>query len=493
MQRPWGPLIAIAINALLFSTGTLASGTCNSPDSKVLIFGAGISGVSAAKKLYDSGWTDFIILEGRDRVGGRMRSQSFAGVKVEVGANWIHGVDDTGSSKFRLNPIRELQQKAGLAVVNDLEALAVYGPNRIDATAQTEGAITNLDAYNDNVEALNIPGGAGDKSVRAALTSVGWLPSSEVDQFADWFGFDSDVGTRPNNVSSYGWSEESTFEDFGASNYLVVDQRGYEYLVQYLVQSFNSTARLRFNTTVNQIEYSDNCVCAKVLENGVAKQYCGNYGIVTFSIGVLQSRAVAFSPALPQWKVDAINKIVFPLYLKIFVQFNETFWDTNVNFIGRVTSNPENYTLFIPIGSLLPTRPNVLLCILTGNTALRVAQQSVDVTKTELYAALQTMYDFRAVIVDVLVPDWSSNALYYGAYSSPGVGISDQTYDNLAAPVQSLYFSGEATSEKYIGSVHGAYLAGIATAESITGSAVANVLSIPAVLVVLYTSVMLWN
>ena len=480
-----------AIVVALFASGSQAQGTCSSPDTQVLILGAGMSGVSAARKLYDSS-VSFIILEAREKVGGRMRAIRFAGATVEVGANWIHGVDDTMNPKYKTNPVWTLKTQAGLQTTIDDENLKVYSEVGLNVTSEATVAIGNYDGNKTRIQALSNAGGANDISVRAALNSVGWNPkSSQAALFADYFAFDSDVATRPDNVSLYGWNTESTFEDFGASNYLVVDPRGYEYLVQFVGQPFLNTSALHLNTTVTSVTYSDGCVCAAVVEQGQAKTYCGKQGVVTFSIGVLQSNAVTFSPPLPQWKIDAINKFLFPLYLKVFIAFNETFWgaDASFNFIGREVMNPEiyAYTLAVPIGELLPNKTSILLFIVTGNAAYRVASQNVSVTRQELLAALRSVYgNFSATVVDILIPDWASNSLYYGSYSAPRVGISANTFANLASPVQSLYFSGEATSLDYLGSVHGAYLSGIDTADSIVNSGhVLGLSFVPAVVMLL--------
>jgi monoamine oxidase len=57
--------------------------------TQVVIIGGGFSGISAAKELYESG-VDFILLEGSDRIGGRVQHKKIAGTVVEQGANWIH-------------------------------------------------------------------------------------------------------------------------------------------------------------------------------------------------------------------------------------------------------------------------------------------------------------------------------------------------------------------------------------------------------------------
>ena len=62
----------------------------NVKNSKVLILGGGIAGITAARTLEVNG-IDFIVLEAGKEIGGRIRRDSETG--VELGASWIHGVD----------------------------------------------------------------------------------------------------------------------------------------------------------------------------------------------------------------------------------------------------------------------------------------------------------------------------------------------------------------------------------------------------------------
>lgn len=59
---------------------------------KVIIIGAGIAGLSAATALLANGINDFKILEARNRIGGRIISIELGSQRIELGANWIHGV-----------------------------------------------------------------------------------------------------------------------------------------------------------------------------------------------------------------------------------------------------------------------------------------------------------------------------------------------------------------------------------------------------------------
>ena len=61
---------------------------------KVLILGAGLSGISAGKILLENNITDFYILEGQDYIGGRIHAMQLEGVTIETGANWLHFLND---------------------------------------------------------------------------------------------------------------------------------------------------------------------------------------------------------------------------------------------------------------------------------------------------------------------------------------------------------------------------------------------------------------
>ena len=62
--------------------------------TKVLILGAGLAGIKAAKTLLDRDITDILILEGKNYTGGRIHAIEFANYSIETGANWIHFVND---------------------------------------------------------------------------------------------------------------------------------------------------------------------------------------------------------------------------------------------------------------------------------------------------------------------------------------------------------------------------------------------------------------
>jgi spermine oxidase len=58
---------------------------------KIVIVGAGLSGVSAAAKLMENGFNDIVILEAEDRIGGRIHSIPYGNGFIDLGGQWCHG------------------------------------------------------------------------------------------------------------------------------------------------------------------------------------------------------------------------------------------------------------------------------------------------------------------------------------------------------------------------------------------------------------------
>ena len=81
----------VAICLLILS---VASSAETRKEAKVLILGAGLSGITAAKTLLENNITDFYVLEGQDYIGGRIHAVQFEGFTIETGANWVHLLND---------------------------------------------------------------------------------------------------------------------------------------------------------------------------------------------------------------------------------------------------------------------------------------------------------------------------------------------------------------------------------------------------------------
>jgi spermine oxidase len=56
--------------------------------ARVVVIGAGISGISAASKLIENGFKNVTVLEAENRIGGRVSTVPFASNVVDLGAQW---------------------------------------------------------------------------------------------------------------------------------------------------------------------------------------------------------------------------------------------------------------------------------------------------------------------------------------------------------------------------------------------------------------------
>ena len=95
------------------------SSTSTSKNETILILGGGVTGVIAARTLHERGYDNFVIVEARDELGGRMQTQTIGGNwTVERGPNWVQGTQTGDGPK---NPILTLAEKWNVSTeFNDL-------------------------------------------------------------------------------------------------------------------------------------------------------------------------------------------------------------------------------------------------------------------------------------------------------------------------------------------------------------------------------------
>ncbi|KAL1362532.1 hypothetical protein HN51_010789 [Arachis hypogaea] len=428
--------------------------------SSVIIVGAGVSGISAAKVLAENGIHDLLILEASDRIGGRIRKETFGGVSVELGAGWIAGVGGKES-----NPVWELAAKSGLRTFFSDYSNARYNiydrsgkifPSGI-ATDSYQKAVDSAIQNLRNQEAESV----GDHSSTSKVTEP---PSTPIELAIDFILHDFEMAEV---------EPISTFTEFGEREYLVADARGYEYLLYKMAEEFLHTSegrildnRLKLNQVVRGIQQSRSGVRV-VTEDG--RFYEANYVVLSVSIGVLQSDFISFNPPLPRWKSEAITKCEVMVYTKIFLQFPYKFWPgcPEKEFFIYAHDRRGYYTFWQHMESAYPGS-NILVVTLTNGESKRVEAQPDTDTLREAMVVLRDMFgpDIPDAI-DILVPRWWNNRFQRGSYSNYPIISDPQVFYDIKAPVGRIFFTGEHTSERFNGYVHGAYLAGIDTSRAV--------------------------
>ena len=453
-----------------------------SNDYDVLIFGAGAAGVTAARILHDNGVTNIKILEAYSKIGGRIRSKSFNNAQIEVGANWIHEAPgmDQRKNNGQLNDVNPIWTLARGNVCPVEGRVALSGTYTDEAKFMDKDndqyeeadimAIKNkyeMDYMNalKTADANNIA-----RTVRNGLDDQEWNPNTTLKQLFEWSEFDFTYGTTPQGSSLY-YTAENDNVQFDDSCYIVTDQRelGFASILKCLAEPFE--ANISLNVEVNRIEWDINCVCAQVGQNRV----CADYGIVTFSIGVLQNwlNKSRFNGNLSSGKRNAIENSKMGLYLKIFVKFPRAFWETDAHYIYFTNQKRGYYPVIQPIGAALSgePKPPIMLMTVTGEEAKRLSALTKDQVKNEILTVLRERYGNGNVpditVDDIEYYDWLTDEFFLGMFSNNPTTLTRDDKKNLAEPEGRLYFSGEANSIAHGGTIHGAYCSGIDTATDI--------------------------
>lgn len=457
-------------------------------DADVLILGAGMAGIAAGYTMSNkqNGTSNFIILEAGDQIGGRVRSKVLqkSGARIELGANWIHGIDPHQPEKHPLYSIaQECGGVRGFYMGTELNASHhFYNSSGAEITSSRELQQRIRDWYTVEEKMVDeavqrTKAGLPDISTRRALQDNGWIPQSPVDSVIEWLGIDFDFAYTPENTSLQINYPDPTYSDFGdparTVDFFVTDQKsGYAGVVQCLADRYmtKGDSRLHLQSVVKELEWSDQCVCATTAESGTLKRYCAKYAIITFSVGVLKSKTVKFTPELPQAKQNAFEYLYDGLYLKIFLEFEEIFWPTDANYILHADKERGHFCHFQSLPEDFPGQPSILLATVTGRWAAAVYNQTSNTTQSQIMQILRKLYGSQIPDpVSITVPDWGVNPHFMGMYSDfpPGYG---HLRADLVSPVGRVYFGGEATNDNYSAYVHGAYFSGIDVANQVIAS-----------------------
>ncbi|KAI9461926.1 amine oxidase [Lactarius psammicola] len=455
--------------------GALASGAPfarQAPDTQVLILGGGVAGIIAARTLAAQGITDFLIVEARDELGGRMRSTAFGTpdrqLTVELGANWIHGTQEGDGPA---NPIFELALKHNLTTVESDAHTSI-------TTYDANGAVDYLDVLKNALDAFNrftiaagawLPEKLVDLTARAGYTLIGQKPKTPYEMVSEYFAFDFTYAQTPEQSSflASAWNNNFTYNvdqgGFSEENLLSIDQRGIKSLIQAEAADFLKPSQVRLQATVVKIEYSDSGVSVTLTDG---TRLTAQYAICTFSLGVLQNDDVLFDPPLPEWKVEAIHNLTMATYTKIFLQFPQKFW-FDTQFGVYADSERGRYPIWqsLDLDGFVPGS-GVIFATVTGDHSKRIEAMTDARVQSEVMEVLRSMFPNVTIPEPTafLFPRWFSDPLYRGSYSTWSPSFFPQ---HLRAPLGRLWFAGEAMSEKYFGYLHGAYFEGEATGAQI--------------------------
>jgi polyamine oxidase len=257
----------------------------------------------------------------------------------------------------------------------------------------------------------------------------------------------------------------STFYQYSDENNYVFDSRGFNTFITGEASTFLTAndPRLLLNTIVKNITYSPTGPGVTVY-NTDGSCISADFAIMTFSVGVLQSDLITFSPSLPDWKVDGISSMQMGTYTKIFLQFDpkDQFWDADTQFFLYADPIERGY---FPVWQSLSHPdflPNsgIFFVTVVDEQSYRVEAQSEAETLAQVLEVLQKMYPKIKIPKPIafMYPRWSREPWALGSYSNWPTGTSLAMHENLRANLGGLYFAGEAASPEYYGFLQGMLL-----------------------------------
>jgi monoamine oxidase len=432
--------------------------TESTQSSEVLVIGAGIAGLAAARHLAINGY-DVVVLEARDRIGGRIWTSQALSIPADLGASWIHGFED--------NPIARLARRYDVPVLRTdissvtparYRSVALYDEDGRRLDDAEIAAISELMAdYLDFVAAKQKEG------VEMSLLAV-------EEAFAEAEGLDAERRRRLNFIArtylEHEWagprSEVSLLEfdkTLGFAGHDRVFPGGYSQITDRLAEG----TRILLEHEVKQVDYSG----ARVDVLTTQGSFQANHVLVTVPLGVLRAGRIAFNPSLPRDKREAIRTTRMGVFNKIFLKFDSVFWGDDYELIGYMGSQDSDWPEIVNFHKIAGVP--LLLAFSAGAAGEQNEQRSDAELVACLMDCLRKMYGQNITEPSGhLITRWNQDPFSLGSYSYTPVGAKQSERRQIGMPVENrVFFAGEATSQFFPSTVHGAFLSGVRAAYEI--------------------------
>jgi len=414
----------------------------------VVIIGAGAAGLAAARELSNAG-VRVLLLEARNRIGGRILTHHTPDYPVELGAEFVHG-----------RPLEtfDLVRKAGIRLAEMKWKMARRRGNQ---WIEDDPIMDDVDQLFAKMR-IDQP----DQSFQEFLDHVDAHPEIKRQGMRFVEGFHA---ADPRRISVHSLVINNEAEAKADFNRQFRFADGYDSLVKSMSDDINwKSCDLKLNTTVTEIAWAKGKV---TLKTAVEAKLHAPRAVVTVPLSLLKSGRLRFHPALPE-KEKALQLLEMGPVERVSLCFRSRFWEEkeqlkDASFV--FTDDPHFPTWWTSNPLPFP--------ILTGWAAGRYAQALVGLTeKQRIVRALQSLGqildmdepNLRGEFEQGFSHDWQADPFSGGAYSYALVGGSHAGRD-LATPVSStLFFAGEGTdSEGNNGTVHGAIATGHHVAQEI--------------------------
>jgi monoamine oxidase len=436
----------------------------------VIVVGAGVAGLTAAIDLGRSG-VPVVVLEARDRIGGRVYTRHVSGCNapVELGAEFIQGkppeiwnpLEEKGKTIYEVDGDNWCVSPKGLKPCDLFSGVAdILG--KMDDSSPDESFLAFLER--------RFPGRSGDSSfIEARQHAIGYVS-----------GFNA---ADPALVGVHWLVQEMRAEERIGGDRAFRSENGYADLLSILGQQMKeSGASIRTNTVVERIDWGSGHATVRVRDESAKSSVLASSVLITVPLGVLKAKmgapgAIQFDPPLPAEKINALDKLEMGEVIRVALQFRERFWENiqpspdrdlaEMSFLFSQdewfptwwTTMPKKYPVITGWAPFLAGRN------LSGQDRSFVTNKACRTLARLLGIDCGVI---EKSLVEAHFHDWQSDPFSQGAYSYGKVG-ADGAQAALASPLgETLFFAGEATdSSGDNGTVHAAIASGHRTAVEI--------------------------
>lgn len=439
---------------------TAIPGGIDGPVERVIVVGAGMAGLTAANALHHAG-VPAVVLEARDRIGGRLHTGDVGGSPVDLGGSWIH--TPIG------NPMAAWTNQVGVGTrpANVLLDMVGWDPTRgrIDQDVFQRLMAESWEAPGEILEqgAQMGPGTTVAEAMDACLARRGGDPVE-----LGWYRallralFESDSAAPADSMPA-AQPTSNTLEYEG--DYLGdMPVGGYVRLVEAMAAGLD----IRREWVVASIEVGPT---GAVVTSRDGRTEIGSHVLVTLPLGVLQADSVRFVPDLPEARQAVIDRLGMGQFEKVALRFERPFWsEAGVPHVFDVSpgSGPR---IAVVIGLDDVTGEPVVVGFAFGSTVgaltIGTVESSADLVMAMLAGATGAPVPQPTAIVRT---SWGADPYARGAYAYVKVGSTLDDLDELGRPVAGrILFAGEATSSARCGFADGAMTSGIREAKRLLG------------------------
>ncbi|HEY2901556.1 MAG TPA: FAD-dependent oxidoreductase [Polyangia bacterium] len=407
---------------------------------EVLILGAGVAGLTAARDLTAAG-VRVLVLEARSRLGGRIMTHHTPDGPVELGAEFVHGtVEETLSvARQAALPLRETDR----------------GARRV--TAADQGTADFFSAMDTVLAHASVVG--PDESFRHLVDRVDAGAEIKAQCLALVEGYHA---ADPARISVRSLLKNTAADERPGANRQFRFVGGYDGLVTAIFQRIDARlCDVRLNTVAAAVTWGRK---RAVVRTSTGEEFSAPRLIVTVPLAVLKAGAIEFSPRLADME-DALDRLEMGDAERVSLCFSSDRWIAP----DRFSEGGFLLTGQSPFPAWWVSRP-VPSPVVTGWAGGRHARAlekldsaaRVDAAVAALAAAIGVEASrLRQDLRGGFSHNWLADPFARGAYSYAGVGGSEAGI-KLATPIdETLFFAGEATeSDGQNGTVHGAIASG---------------------------------